>query len=81
MIIELLCTPVFLLIKGLIQLIPVAFQIPNWLADLISLLIKGMQFFPPDVWAIAIGNIIFWLLLQFIWAIIEWVYKKIPGVN
>lgn len=81
MIIELMCTPLFLLLNGIIQLFPQAFQIPNWLADVISLLIKAMQFFPGDVWAIAIGNIVFWILAQFTWAIIEWVYKKIPGIN
>lgn len=81
MIIELLCTPLFWLINGLVSFIPVAFQIPNWLADTISLLLKAMQFFPFDVWTIILANIGFWLFAQFAWAIIEWVYKKIPGVD
>lgn len=78
MIIELLCTPIFLLINGVIAVIPAMFQMPNWLADLLSMLLKAMQFFPIDVWVICIGNISFWLSLHFIWAILEWLYKKIP---
>lgn len=81
MILELLLNPLFNLIKGLISLLPQFFQLPNWIADTISLIIKAMQVFPSDVWAIVIGNILFWIVVHFTWAIIEWVYKKIPGVN
>lgn len=81
MIIELLVTPIFALIKGLIALLPVAFEIPNYIADVLALLLKASQFFPMDVFVLCIGNISFWLVIQFMWAIFEWVYKKIPGVD
>ena len=81
MIIEFICSPIFFLINTAINAIPLAFQIPNWLADIISLLFKAMQFFPLDVWVVVMGNIGFWLLAQFAWAIIEWCYKKLPGVD
>lgn len=81
MIIELICMPIFFIINSAINTIPLAFKLPNWLADVLGLLIKAMQFFPLDVWVIVIGNILFWLVLHFVWAVIEWVYKKIPGVN
>lgn len=81
MIIELFFSPIFLLIKTVINLIPSQTVLPLWTIDLTNLLSKGLIFFPSDVWAIVIGNIVFWLSLQFMWAIIEWVYKKIPGVE
>lgn len=28
-----------------------------------------------------VGNIIFWSTIQIGWAIVEWLYKKIPGVS
>lgn len=81
MIIELLCTPMFLLVKGIIALLPQAFQLPNYITDVFALLLKASQFFPMDIFILCIGNITFWLVIHFTWAIIEWVYKKIPGIN
>jgi len=81
MILELICTPLFLLLRGLILLLPAAFTLPDWSVSFISLIQKALFFFPADVWFIVIGNIVFWLVAQFTWAIIEWVYKKIPGIN
>lgn len=41
----------------------------------------SLYFFPLDMLGIIIGNFIFWYSLQLIWAVIEWAYKKIPGIN
>lgn len=47
----------------------------------IDLLSTALYWFPIDLWIAILVNIVFWLTLQFGWAVIEWVYKKIPGVS
>lgn len=82
MIIELLLSPIFLLVDGFISLIPpVGFVLPNWFMSFVSVVRVGLSFFPSGVFAIVIGNIAFWLTAHMIWAIIEWLYKKVPGVS
>ena len=78
MIVELICTPLFIMLRGLIFLLPTAFTIPDWTISFIALIQRALFFFPADVWYIVVGNIVFWLIAQMTWAIIEWVYKKIP---
>jgi hypothetical protein len=47
----------------------------------IASLAYGFVLFPLHLFAFFIGNVVFWLGFHVIWAVIEWVYKKIPGVN
>lgn len=82
MIIELLLSPIFLLVDGFISLIPsVGFTLPSWFMSFVSVVKTGLSFFPPGVFMIIIGNIAFWLIAHMTWAIIEWLYKKVPGVS
>lgn len=83
MIVEGFCSIIFGLIYGLISLIPTSssFSLPGWATQATALLAKAMIVFPADVWVVVMGNIAFWLIVQMGWAIIEWVYKKIPGVS
>lgn len=81
MILELLLTPIFAVVNGLISMLPANSDLPGWLQDTANLLGYALMFFPADVWAILLGNIIFWHFGQIGWAIIEWIYKKIPGID
>lgn len=81
MIIKLICSPFFLLIDGVIKLIPVLTYIPTSIVDTISLLLKAMQFFPTDVWIMVISNIVFWITLHFIIALIKFIISWIPFIN
>lgn len=81
MIVELICSPIFLIIRGLILLFPTAFTIPDWGMAFLDLLLKALYVFPADVWIVFISNVLFWYGALFAWAIIEWTYKKIPGVT
>lgn len=81
MIIELICTPFFLLVDGIIALLPVLTYIPTSIVDTVSLLLKAMQFFPIDVWVMAIGNIVFWLTIHFIVSLIKFVVGWIPFIS
>lgn len=81
MVIEIIFNMIFGVVEFIITLLPKGMDLPTWTDNLVGLVAKGLIFFPQDVWAITIGNIAFWLSAHMIWAVIEWVYKKIPGVD
>ncbi len=81
MIIELMCMPLLIFSKGIIGIIPVLTYIPTSIVNTTELLIKAMQFFPSDVWIMVIGNIVFWITVHLIWAIIQFILKLIPFIN
>lgn len=81
MIIELICLPLLIFSKGIIGMIPVLTYIPTSIVNTTELLIKAMQFFPSDVWIMVIGNIVFWITVHLIWAIIQFILKLIPFIN
>lgn len=81
MIIQALLLPIFNLIRLIINSIPGMPHIPNWFNSTLYYLNISLMFFPLDVWLVTISNIFFWIIAQFTWAIIEWIYKKIPGVS
>lgn len=41
----------------------------------------GANFFPMDLLLIIVTSFVIWYTIFMIWAVIEWVYKKIPGVD
>ena len=85
MIIELLLTPIFWLLDRVLSWLPDFSAIdPLYAYDIsgfIYLLSYGFYIFPFSLFMTFVGNILFWLAVQVGWAIIEWVYNKIPGVN
>ena len=85
MLIELILTPVFWLLGLLVGLFPdLSYLDPLSGIDIsgfIYILAYGFFIFPFSLFMIFIGNVLFWLSAQMIWAIIEWLYRKIPGVN
>lgn len=81
MIIELLLSPIYVLLSGFLGILPNAIDLPNWIDSALSVLVKGLCFFPNNTFSIIIINILFWLNLHLLWAVIEWVYHKIPGIT
>lgn len=81
MLIELVTTPIFSLINVIVNMIPDGFNIPNYVWYTIEILKYPLAIFPVDLWVLIISNICFWYTVQLSWSIIEWVYKKIPGVD
>ena len=57
------------------------FTMPDWATHSVSLFLKCLAFFPFEIWSILISNIMFWVGIHFVWAVIEWIYIKIPGVS
>lgn len=82
MILEYILNPVFSLINSLIETLPSSFfEIPDWFISFRSILCKGISLLPDGLFGIVIGNVVFWIATQYGWAVIEWIYKKIPGVD
>lgn len=81
MIVELICAPFFLLAQGIISLIPVLNELPTTIVDTLSLLIKAMSFFPSDVWAMAIGNIVFWTTVHLVIGLIKFILGFVPTMD
>lgn len=81
MIIQLLVSPIFLILDGLVSLIP---DMPkgSGLGEAFKLLIANpLSIFPLDMFIFMIGSVSFWIMCQFLWSLVEWVYKKLPGIN
>ncbi len=81
MITQALLTIIFTLVSLIISLFP---EIPSLNLDtetITSNLSIAFLFFPHDLWVLVIANIVFWLSSSFVWSVIEWIYKKIPGVE
>lgn len=64
-----------------VALLPVVGDLPGWIDNTYNVLSWGLMFFPKDVFYALIGSFVFWMAAHFAWAIIEWIYKKIPGVD
>lgn len=81
MIIEYILNPLFLLIRGLISLLSYRGTFPSWGTDFLKMMSTALEYFPGDVLVTILCNVWLWISAFLIWTIIEWVYKKIPGVD
>lgn len=81
MIIELLFDLIFGLVSLIISFFPTGYSLPNWFYSFYDVVSNALAFFPKPVFIIIISNVSFWLTVQMTWAIIEWIYKKVPGIN
>jgi hypothetical protein len=85
MILELLLNALFALFSLIIDIIPDMTEIQFLegidISGFIDFLAYGFLVFPFSLFILFIGNVLFWLSAQMIWAIVEWVYRKIPGVS
>lgn len=80
MIIKLICSPFILMVKGIIELLPILNFNTDSIVSLINLIITGMNFFPSEVWIMIIGSIIFWLTVHIIVGIYMFIKNLIPFV-
>lgn len=81
MIVEGICNMIFGVVDFLIGLLPSFGGLPSWLQDFIDLIGYALNFVPRDVWIAFIGSLILWKFGLIAWSIIEWIYKKLPGVS
>lgn len=66
LIISMLPTPIVEVLSG--------FSVP----DIVR---HGVCFFPEDIILATVTAFIGWKTVFLTWAVVEWVYKKIPGIN
>lgn len=83
MIIQGLLNPIIDVLSGLISLLPSAnIELPIEAALSWTNVIRHSAYFFPMNWlGIILLNWMAWWTVFMSWAIIEWVYKKIPGVS
>lgn len=81
MLVQLILSPIFLLLSTLVGFLPGGGGLPQWITSCVELIGYGLYFFPLDIWVFMIANFIGWQTIHMGWAIIEWIYKKIPGVD
>lgn len=68
-------------VNWIIAFLPSIESLPSWVTDTITLISFGLQIFPVDVWIVLLIHLVLWTGGSYIWAVVEWVYKKIPGVD
>lgn len=82
MLLEIVLSPLFMLIGAILDVIPSTFVQPDVdITDFITFMKVGFAVFPYDLFQVIVANVLFWLELQMVWAIVEWCYKKIPGIG
>ena len=83
MIIALVLKPFWLFISFLIGLTSTVSitDIPNWYASFKAIANIGLCVFPLDVWVACITCFTFWMGVHLTGAVIEWLYRKIPGIS
>lgn len=82
MIIEGIFELLFGLVVSIIGLIPdVSFPLFEYPNDAETILAYALVIFPVDVWVVIIVNIVVFISVSLVWAVIEWTYKKVPGID
>ena len=81
MLVELMMAPLLGLIDFILSLLPVLTTVPKGFNAILNIVGYGCSFIGTDYFLALIGNIVFWLNVHLTWAIIEWGYKKIPGIK
>lgn len=82
MIVELMFKPLFLFLSFLVSLVPSysAFN-GSVIQEFYKLVGYGLYFCGSTNFILVLGSVVMWSGIQLAWAIIEWIYKKIPGVS
>ena len=81
MIIEAIISPLFLLVRGILSVIPVLNYFPSSVADTVSLLVKALYFFPSDVWIACITSFLLWMEIHLIFGFLNFIIRLIPFLN
>jgi hypothetical protein len=81
MILELIMIPFWAFIHFIISLLPQTQTIQYGFESVLDLVGYGCAIVGSQFFLMVISNIVFWLTLHLSWSIIEWLYKKVPGVS
>lgn len=82
MLIKVILMPLWCLLDLIITLLPATpFCTVSNLASILEVASYGVNIFGVAQFIKIIGVILFWHTAHLTWAIVEWIYKKIPGVD
>lgn len=81
MIIQTICVPFFLLITSIIALLPNSAFESQTVTGFVGMFSTAFQFFPSDVWILALSSITFWITVHTMFGLIRFVLSLIPFVN
>lgn len=82
MILELVFAPLFMFGRFIISLIPnVDYSNGGVTGTFYEFLNIGLYFFGSAPFVMVISCVLVWTTVEISWSVIEWLYKKIPGVD
>lgn len=73
--------PLWFLIDFLIGLIPNISIFSSGFNAVLDIIGYGCSFIGAGFFLSVLGNIVFWLTAHLSWSVVEWCYRKIPGVS
>lgn len=81
MIISLLCTPLFYILTSVIALLPNSAFENQSVVGLVGMFSTAFQFFPADVWILALGSITFWLTVHITFGFTKMIIDTILSIT
>lgn len=81
MIISMICAPFFLLITSIIALLPNSAFESQTVTGFVGMFSTAFQFFPADVWILALSSITFWISVNVIFGLIRFILSLIPFIG
>lgn len=82
MILEMIFSPLFILARFIISLIPSVNYVNGGLTGTFyEFLHIGLYFFGAAPFVMVISSVVLWTTAELSWSVFEWLYKKIPGVE
>lgn len=78
MIIKVICSPLILIVNGIIELLPASVFNTDNVTSLLNMINIGLNFFPSDVWVLILGSIVFWFVVHFAIGLYRFILDLIP---
>lgn len=81
MILKAIMQPLWFLVDFIISVLPSSAL--EFVLDgaIFPILAKGVSVMGFDNFVFYLSSFLFWYTVQLTWAVIEWIYKKIPGID
>lgn len=82
--IELIFNIIFNFMLTIFNMLPnssLAYDSYSWVDTLLQALAYFNSFIGVDMFLVAVGHTLFFFTAELMWSVVEWIYKKIPGVD
>lgn len=76
-----LCTPLFWIVTSIIAILPNSAFEGQAVTGLVGMFSTAFQFFPADVWILSLGSIVFWITINAVFGLINFILRLIPFLN